>query len=134
MLAKHGNKKESDYAIPNSFYVPDVRSSQKVDNFERRYLNVKRMGSQELCVLTREDWIHKEGEAPQSKEEVAARRDEDYHPEFVRDYVWLGRRLSRQEVSENQALAAQGQGPKHGTLAQFIKSQNKFGEVIFVSL
>jgi hypothetical protein len=125
-LNKHGNMTESDFAIPHSYYVPDVRSSQKVDAFERRYLSVKRVGTQELCVLTREDWIHKEGEAPQSPEEVEARRDEDYHPEFVRDYVWLGRKLTRQEVAENQALAVQGQSPKHGTLAQFIKSQRLY--------
>lgn len=48
--------------------MPDVRCSKPIEGFESRFLNVKEMGSQELCILTTGDWIRQdsdgEDEAP----------------------------------------------------------------------
>lgn len=49
-----GNEQE---AIHHSWYVPDVRSSKKVDAYEEKFLNVIDVGAQELCILTKNGWI-----------------------------------------------------------------------------
>ncbi len=51
-VAKHGQKE----AIPHSWFVQDIRSSfkEKVDHFERKVLNIKRMGERELLLLRKE--------------------------------------------------------------------------------
>jgi hypothetical protein len=49
-----GNEQE---AIHHSWYVPDVRCSQKVDSYEEKYLNVIDVGAQELCILTKNGHI-----------------------------------------------------------------------------
>lgn len=110
MLVKHGNAKASpDKAIHRAWEVPDVRASKKTDAFERKYLNTKRMGSQELNIITGQDWIRKEGKAP-SREEARDPTDREYHRDFHREYVYVNPHL-----------------------AQFVKSDAESGEFLYVN-
>ena len=78
----------ADKAIHHSYFVPDVRASQPVEGFEHAHLNVKRVGSQELCILTKNDWIRDdEREAAASPDE--AKEQGDYDEGFERFDVYL---------------------------------------------
>ncbi len=83
-------------AIHRSWYVPDVRSSKKIDGYGKAFLNVKTMGHQELCILTKHDFIKKGGQpAPQSPDEARGGEgsDEDYDEDFKREYVYVDQAL-----------------------------------------
>lgn len=126
-LAKHGNMNK-DHAIPHSYYVPDVRSSKKIDDFEKVYLNIFPKGSQELTVLTKNDWIREEG--PAVSKEVAQKKESREYKKggMLRENVWIERKLSREEQKKPE-------GEQPAFLAQVIKSQrNEFGEVLLVRI
>lgn len=83
-------------AIHRSWYVPDVRSSKKIDGYGRAFLNVKTMGHQELCILTKNDFIKKGGQAaPSSPAEARGGEgsQEDYDESFQREYVYVDQAL-----------------------------------------
>jgi hypothetical protein len=111
-------------ALPQSWYVPDVRSSKKVDQFENVHLNVKSVGHQELCVLTKHDWI-REGkiEYAKSPEEAAQGVEQrgDYDSSFRHENVWI----EREQPSHRERL-------KKPTLAAVVKSDHESGEIIYV--
>lgn len=124
VLAKHGNM-NSDHAIPHAYYVPDTRSSQKVDAFEKSYLNIFQKGSQELTVLTKNDWIRSDDKPAVSREEARKPEARDYKKGMLRENVWIERKQTKKEQKEN--------APPF--LAQVIKShRNEFGEVLLVRL
>lgn len=77
----------ADKAIHHSYYVPDVRASQPVEGFDHAHLNVKQVGSQELCILTKHDWIRAEKKAASSPDE--AKEQGDYDDGFDRFDVYL---------------------------------------------
>lgn len=83
-------------AIHRSWYVPDVRASKKIDGYGRAFLNVKTMGHQELCILTKNDFIKKgETAAPQTPADARGGEgsDEDYDDSFKREYVFVDQAL-----------------------------------------
>ena len=74
-VQEHSDLKEHpDTAIHNSWAVPDQRSSRKIDEFERKRLNIKHVGSQEICILTGDKHI------------------ED--PDIIKEYTWLNPALA----------------------------------------
>jgi len=116
-------------ALPHSYYVPDVRSSKKVDAFDRAFLNVKRMGRQELCILTKNDWI-RSGKYAAASSPLEARlggREEvgDYDPDFRREYTWIDRKQSPEKASEKPTLA---------DVVKSLESEKLSKEILFVKL
>lgn len=116
------NNPNRHQGIHNSWMTPDVRASQKTDSFEQMYLNVKRMGSQELCILTRNDWIRSGKQAAPSSEEEArlSSKDDlgDYDEGFRREQTWVNPELAEYVKSVR---------------VNFYKSQRFPGQFIYIS-